>query len=296
MDEGSILLTAAALLLNASEPHTRAIQIPRGRFNLMGQTDTMCEFHFRLGKAEIELLVALLEIPDPMITPHRYNASAVEALCILLNRLAWPHRLGTMVLLFGRSREALSVLSNGVMCHIYDRFKHLLRWDKDRLDASWMEKCASAIHDSGAPLDCCIGFIDGTVRGICRPGKGVQKTAYNGHKRKHALKFQSITTPDGIIVHLYGPEPGSRHDAYFLERSGILAILSDVLVTDTKRYVIYGDPAYGANDVTVCGYKGARLDQYQSAFNSRMSAVRIMQVVKNCGGKPSVCSLLLLLF
>ncbi|RHY51097.1 hypothetical protein DYB30_013751, partial [Aphanomyces astaci] len=74
----------------------------------MGQTDTTCEFHFRFSKAEIQLLVALLEIPDPMITPQRYNASAVEALCIPLNRLAWPHRLGTMVLLFGRSREALS--------------------------------------------------------------------------------------------------------------------------------------------------------------------------------------------
>ncbi|ETV89801.1 hypothetical protein H310_15368, partial [Aphanomyces invadans] len=41
------------------------------------------------------------------------------------------------------------------------------------------------------------------------------------------------------------------------------------------RYVIYGDPAYGINDVIVCGFKGARLDEYQAEFNRQMSSVRV---------------------
>ena len=28
---------------------------------------------------------------------------------------------------------------------------------------------------------------------------------YNGHKMAHAIKFQSVTFPFGIIAHMYGP-------------------------------------------------------------------------------------------
>ena len=55
-----------------------------------------------------------------------------------------------------------------------------------------------------AALDNCIGFIDGTVRPICLPGE-LQRIVYNGHKRVHALKFQSVTLPNGMIANMYGP-------------------------------------------------------------------------------------------
>ena len=32
-----------------------------------------------------------------------------------------------------------------------------------------------------------------------------QRIVYNGHKRVHALKFQSIVTPNGLISNLHGP-------------------------------------------------------------------------------------------
>ncbi|ETV66302.1 hypothetical protein H257_17205 [Aphanomyces astaci] len=86
MDESIVLVSAMALLLEESQEHTRAIHIPRGRFNLMAQSYSTCAFHFRFKKNEIQQLKVLLEIPDPIITPQRFNASAEEALCILLNR------------------------------------------------------------------------------------------------------------------------------------------------------------------------------------------------------------------
>ena len=67
-----------------------------------------------------------------------------------------------------------------------------------------LERNAVAISDKGAALDNCIGFIDGTVRSICRPGE-LQRVVYNGHKRVHALKFQSVTLPNGMIANIYGP-------------------------------------------------------------------------------------------
>lgn len=61
-----------------------------------------------------------------------------------------------------------------------------------------------AVHDKGGALNNCFGFIDGTVRPICRPGEH-QRIVYNGHKRVHAIKFQSVTLPNGIIAQLFGP-------------------------------------------------------------------------------------------
>lgn len=66
----------------------------------------------------------------------------------------------------------------------------------------------------------CIGFLDATVRPICKPGPHggmdrndprvdiVQRVVYNGYKRVHAIKFQSFATPDGIIMDLSGPYAG----------------------------------------------------------------------------------------
>lgn len=60
------------------------------------------------------------------------------------------------------------------------------------------------VHKKGAPLDNCFGFVDGTVRPISRPECN-QRIVYNGHERIHAIKFQSIVTPDGMIANMFGP-------------------------------------------------------------------------------------------
>ena len=61
-----------------------------------------------------------------------------------------------------------------------------------------------SIAGKGAPLKNCFGFVDGTVRPDCRPKRN-QKTVFNGHKRVHSLKFQSVVLPNGMIANLYGP-------------------------------------------------------------------------------------------
>ncbi|CAB4034506.1 Hypothetical predicted protein, partial [Paramuricea clavata] len=63
---------------------------------------------------------------------------------------------------------------------------------------------ANAIHNHGAALTNCWGFVDGTVRPIARPDQH-QRTVYNGHKRVHAIKFQSVVPHNGLITNLYGP-------------------------------------------------------------------------------------------
>ena len=62
--------------------------------------------------------------------------------------------------------------------------------------------------------------MDGTVRAVCRPGE-MQRIVWNGHHRVHAIKYQAIACPNGLIANLYGPVEGRRHDSGLLADSGI---------------------------------------------------------------------------
>ena len=55
------------------------------------------------------------------------------------------------------------------------------------------------------------------------PGNN-QRAVYNGHKRVHAIKFQSGATPDGLVSLLAGPYKGKRHDSGMLRESGLLPL------------------------------------------------------------------------
>ena len=47
----------------------------------------------------------------------------------------------------------------------------------------------------------------GQLRPVCRQNNN-QRTLFNGHKLIHAIKFQSVVAPNGLIVNLHGPVEG----------------------------------------------------------------------------------------
>ena len=55
-------------------------------------------------------------------------------------------------------------------------------------------ECTDVIRAKGAQLENCFGFIAGMVRPIARPN-WQERIFYNGHKRVHLLKFQSVALP-----------------------------------------------------------------------------------------------------
>lgn len=72
------------------------------------------------------------------------------------------------------------------------------------LNSPALQIYAQVISQRGSPLQNCFGFVDGTVRPIAKPDNN-QRIFYNTLKRLHALKFQSLALPNGIIGYLYGP-------------------------------------------------------------------------------------------
>lgn len=124
---------------------------------------------------------------------------------MLLKRVAYPCRLSDMIPRFGRPVSVISLITNDVIDYIYDVHGHLItQWNQDLLNHRALQRYADAISGQVAPLDNCFGFVDGTVRPISRPEQR-QRIVYNGHKRVHALKFQSLSLPNGLIGNLYGP-------------------------------------------------------------------------------------------
>ena len=138
----------------------------------------------------------------------------------------------------------------------------------------------------------CIGFIDGTVRPICRPTRH-QRVCYNGHKRIHAIKCQSVVIPDGLIANLYGPVEGRRHDCVLLRSSRLMDEFQARQLTDRQGqpFALYGDPAYTLRPYLLCHFRVANISAQKQQFNCRMSSVREC-VEWECGKILKKCAFL----
>lgn len=175
------------------------------RFDLDEMAESECLAEFRFKKRDIYLLAEVLEIPQTIRCDQRSICSGINGLCMLLRRLSYPCRYGDMIQRFARPVPVISMVTNILIDYIYDiHGRRLTNWNRDILDTDHLEMYAAAIAARGSPLDNCFGFVDGTVRPIARPGEN-QRILYNGHKRVHAIKFQSVVLPNGLIGDMYGP-------------------------------------------------------------------------------------------
>ena len=175
------------------------------RFNIDRIEEPECKSEFRIERKDLPVIAEALQLPKKFHCYQRTTANKLEGLCMLLRRMAFPCRLSDMMPRFGRPVAEMSMIINNVVDYIYDTHAHrLTQWNHDILDSLSLDVYTDAITRKGAALHNCFGFIDGTVRPICRPVLN-QNIVYNGHKRVHSLKFQSVTLPNGLIANLYGP-------------------------------------------------------------------------------------------
>ena len=82
-----------------------------------------------------------------------------------------------------------------VLKFLYDRYARKLQKPFFSMLKDRAQFYSEAIVRKGSPPSNCVGFIDGTLRPICRPTY-YQEVCHNGHKRKHCLKFQSVIALD----------------------------------------------------------------------------------------------------
>ena len=164
-----------------------------------------CIAGFRVEKNDLPVLADSPGIPPVFRYSQRSVFAGMEGLCMLLKRLAYPCSYSDMIPRFGRPVPEMSMMTSVVLDWIYNEHgPHLTDFNQPFLPRASLRTYADAIHQKGTALNNCWGLVDGTVRPICRPLQN-QRIVYNGHKRVHALKFQSIVTSNGLIANLYGP-------------------------------------------------------------------------------------------
>ena len=77
-----------------------------------------------------------------------------------------------------------------------------------------------------APHSATAGVLSTAQLGpISRPNQN-QRLVYNGHKKVHALKFQSVVAPNGLIANLFDSIEGRRHESGMLADSGFLNLMA----------------------------------------------------------------------
>ena len=146
-----------------------------------------CLSEFRFRKQDMTLLAEVMQVPDVITCYQRSVCSGLEALCIVLKRLAYPCRYADMLPRFARPVPVLCMINNHKVDLIYQVHGHrILQWNNALLNSQALQEYATAISAQGSPLFNCFGFIDGTVRPISKPGQN-QNIVYNGHKRVSLL-------------------------------------------------------------------------------------------------------------
>jgi hypothetical protein len=240
---------------------------------------------FRFSKRHFLRLVAALQVPAVNIF-EGVRSTGEETVLVLLNRLAYPGRLADLGQKFGRDKHQMSRIFKGAVSFVYQRWHFLLTMAGAAayLTHERLAEFARAISARGAALNNVWALIDGAIRANARPGL-LQQEIYNGWKRLHGLKWQSVFTPDGMIRLLFGPVSARRHDAYMLLLSNLVPDLAHFFHTTVfpaqaaaglahHLYVLYGDPAYPLSQYLQCPFRGAFLTAMQEAFNRSMSPVR----------------------
>jgi hypothetical protein len=245
---------------------------PRPIFNPL-QRNYDCKILFRFDYDHILLIKDALRFPPSFVAQKKMPG--LEALCVVLNRLAYPKRYIDQKEMFGRHKSDLSTFFNIAINFMFDTWAHIMVFDHVRLTRRKLEFMADRVFAKGRALDNIWGFIDGTVMPICRP-KENQNEHYNGHKRVHAVKFQGIMAADGIISHLPKTWDGPMHDSRIFNESGFRSILEAYSKrVDGKNLALYGDRAYELQDHLVTPFRGDNFSAAQELVNARMSRCRI---------------------
>ena len=269
-------------------------------FDLDSKQGAWCMDELRLLSGNIRMLRKYLGIPIEFRTKNRDTCSGVDALCMLLFRLARPRRYRDLRETFGGSGHRIGRISNALSIYLYERFHRKLdSLDRERLTDAYLVRMARAQYEKNGVMQNIVGFIDATVRPCCRFCLSVflskftcflallshrrplyfQQEIYNGKDCVHALKFQTVVMADGIIAHVSGPWSGRRHDTHIFQESGLPNALADLprmpIQDGGDLMALYADPGYALSARLFMPYPDGRSDALHQAFNRTMASNRI---------------------
>ena len=88
------------------------------------------------------------------------------------------------------------------------------------------------------------------------------------------VKFQTVSLPNGMLYHVFGPVPCRQGDMFTLPQSQIQNKLKDVMASFEVKYHVYGDSAYSRNEEITAHIEGSSLTDRQKTENKCFNACR----------------------
>lgn len=135
--------------------------------------------------------------------------------------------------------------------------------DERYLSPEYLEYLAAAVRNRTGYMNSNVwAFIDGTYRFLCRPSSQlgpIQRMCYSQYKKRFTLKFSVVTTPAGMIFHIFGPCPANMNDSRMLSESELLEFIGPRVRLPDRTYSIYGDGIYPLSDLLLRGYTAVEL-------------------------------------
>lgn len=280
--------------------------------------------NFRFPKWEdVASLAKLMGLPRDGITgAYGHHADRLHALGVVIAHLATGKRWCDLIPLFGKSTSWLSVIYSTTVRTILVELGHkrTLRLKPARLAAHAAEFGAAHVRlaakkrstmvrkyrrmgarygrlcrawERQNPHDYrwVVGSVDGTMQTISRP-TWKQRQWYTAFKHTHAIKYQAVTLPNGIIGDIFGPERAPMHDSTLFSQSGMRDVLRTAREevrreTDdaAAEMMVLGDGAYVVDDVTLGPFTHRErpfMSDDEAAYNGIVGCLRV--VVENSFG------------
>jgi hypothetical protein len=300
------LLLGWDLLRQADAPNTQTVHsggYPRRTWRKWREDHFEATFRFR--KEDMPRLMAALDLPQEFVTSEGAKFTADEAMTILLLKLTTPTTLHAIHVATGRRPGHTSGLLKLLFKWIDDKWSlRLLGSDLERWTSHFPEWADAIFEKTGRRgLDGCIGFIDGTLRGIARPNHD-EDVMFNGallpclvfappptdpfrraharvgHHWAHGLVYQAWVAPNGLCIDLAGPVRGRRHDTHLLRKSKLLVRLKAACAAAgyvDGTYCLYADAGYHISPFLIAAFRRAAgaMPAAKAALNRVMSGVRI---------------------
>ena len=126
---------------------------------------------YRFTWPEIVKVFVELRLPEVIYTKNRLVESGIRALMMVMRKFAFPIRLQCLAKAFGREYSQISRIISVTTDIIFKRWAPIMLFDVRRLSSETLQRYGSAFKDAGLPYENLWGFIDGTIRKICRPSK-----------------------------------------------------------------------------------------------------------------------------
>ena len=219
-------------------------------------TEEECWCRFRFRKEHLHDLMFALRIHEfNGILENRARVSPEKAFLFTLHRLHCPGNLTDMQRAWGKEYSQLSRIFKSMILFLHDQHSYLIK-DNIAFFVPWfplynklIKQRIAAKNNGVVPeeLEDIAVFVDGTIRPICKPSKNnnIQRCVYNGKDKVHALKFQGLSAPDGMIIDMYGPVAGRHHDVNMTGESNTSAICCrtgrSLHIQSVWRQKVYGN-------------------------------------------------------